>query len=101
MQHVPRAIERLAELLDDEDPRVVASAATALCDRGGVAPRAWEGERLEIVPAVDLDALRASLAARIASLAASRQPAELPPAAAATVEVPGAAPSAPGSGAEP
>ena len=72
LAHVPRAVDRLASLLDDSDPRVVQSAATALMDRAGVAPRAWEGERLEIVAAVDVDALRASLAQRVAGLVVAR-----------------------------
>ena len=37
-QKAPRAIQRLAELLEDKDPRVVISAATALLDRAGVTP---------------------------------------------------------------
>jgi len=73
LAHVPTAILRLASLLDSDDERIVAAAATALMDRAGVAPRAWEGERLEVVASVDVDALRTSLAARVAGLVAARE----------------------------
>jgi hypothetical protein len=73
LAHVPAAIDRLASLLDSKDERIIAAAATALMDRAGVAPRAWEGERLEIVATVDVDALRASLAARVAGLVVARE----------------------------
>lgn len=76
LAHVPAAVERLADMLDSTDERVVVAAACGLMDRAGVAPRAWEGERLEVVASVDVDALRAQLAARVAGLV---QPA-LPPA---------------------
>jgi hypothetical protein len=38
-QKSPRAMQRLAELLEVEDPRVVISAATAILDRAGVTPK--------------------------------------------------------------
>lgn len=75
LSHVPRAVQRLAELLDSSDERVVAAAATAIMDRAGVAPRAWEGERLEVA-VVDVDALRAKVEERLARL----QPVDVQPA---------------------
>jgi hypothetical protein len=72
LSHVPRAVAKLAELLNSEDERVVAAAATALMDRAGVAPRSWEGEHLEVVASVDPAALRSLLEARLARLAKSR-----------------------------
>jgi hypothetical protein len=37
-QKSPRAIQRLAELLEAGDPRVVIAAATAILDRAGITP---------------------------------------------------------------
>lgn len=70
LEHAPRAIATLAELLDDEDARVRIAAAEGLLDRAGLKPFATEPERIEVtaVP-VDVDALRAALAARVAGLA--------------------------------
>lgn len=33
-QHCPRAIERLAEIMDGDDPRAAAAASNSLLDRG-------------------------------------------------------------------
>jgi hypothetical protein len=67
----PKAISTLASLLDAEDPRVRVAAAEGLLDRAGLRPFSLEPERVEIaaVP-VDVEALRRSLAARVAQLAA-------------------------------
>ncbi len=70
LSYAPRALKRLGELLDSDDERVVATAAEALLDRAGLKPYALEPERHEVaVATVDVDALRATLAARVAGLA--------------------------------
>lgn len=74
--YVPAVVERLAILaLESPDERVAVAAGLALCGVAGVAPRAEEGQRIEIVSTVDLDALRATLAARVAGLVLAREPA--------------------------
>lgn len=70
LSYAPRAIERLAELVGSKDERVAVAAAEGLLDRAGLRPYALEPERHEVaVAAVDVDALRATLAARVAGLA--------------------------------
>jgi hypothetical protein len=94
LKHAPRAISTLADLLGDEDPRVRISAAEGLLDRAGLRPFSLETERVEIaaVP-VDVEALRAQLAARVAQLAAEPgveappMPGEAPAASSRVIEV--------------
>jgi hypothetical protein len=70
LKHAPKAIRTLAALLDDQDPRVRVAAAEGLLDRAGLRPYSLEPERHEVaVAAVDVDALRATLTARVAALA--------------------------------
>lgn len=88
LSHAPKAIETLAALLDDEDPRVRVAAAEGLLDRAGLRPYSLEPERVEVtaVP-VDVDALRSALAARVEALAAAAgvgEPRALAPAPAAS-----------------
>lgn len=86
LSYAPKAVETLAKLLDSEDERVRVAAAEGLLDRAGLRPYSLEPERLEVtaVP-VDVDELRAQLAARVASLVQAT--ASTPPAARALVEV--------------
>ncbi len=68
--HAPKAIETLAQLLDNEDSRVRVAAAEGLLDRAGLRPFSLEPERVQVTAAVvDVDALRAELARRLVSLA--------------------------------
>lgn len=69
----PKAITRLADLLDSKDERVVVAAAEGLLDRAGLKPYALEPERVEVSVGVDVDALRAQLAARVAGLVLARE----------------------------
>jgi hypothetical protein len=87
LSFAPKAIATLAALLDDQDPRVRVAAAEGLLDRAGLRPFALEPERLEVtaVP-VDVDSLRAQLAARLGALIQAAAPA-LP---AAEADIPGA-----------
>lgn len=71
LSYAPRAIERLGELLDSEDPRVVAVAATALLDRGGVRPHTADLPVEAAPPPADVEDLRRRLAERVAGLASS------------------------------
>lgn len=93
----PKAIATLGALLDDPDPSVRRQAAEGLLDRAGLRPFAYEPERVEVAHVVDVDGLRAALAARVEALASAggvQVPPALPdaPAAAeATVEVSAAA----------
>jgi hypothetical protein len=89
-EHTARAIERLADMLDHPDGRVVVAAASTLLDRGWGKPEQAVIADVQVA-AVDVDALRASLAARLDALAAAQgveAPPALPdaPAAAQTVE---------------
>ncbi len=68
LSHAPKAIETLAKLLDSEDERVRVAAAEGLLDRAGLRPYSLEPERIEVSTPVDLDALRAALAVRVAGL---------------------------------
>jgi hypothetical protein len=80
LSHAPHAIERLAAMLDSKDERVVVAAAEGILDRAGLKPFALEPERHEVaVATVDVEALRASLAARVAGLAAAHPAEALPP----------------------
>ncbi len=45
LSHAPKAIARLAELLDDKDPRVRLAAAEGILDRAGVKPIALDEEQ--------------------------------------------------------
>jgi hypothetical protein len=87
LSFAPKAIERLAAMLDSEDERVVIAAAEGLLDRAGLKPYALEPERHEVaVATVDVESMRAALAARLTALVARPQEPELvalPP----TVEV--------------
>jgi hypothetical protein len=86
LKQAPRAIATLAALLGDEDPRVRIAAAEGLLDRAGLRPYSLEPERHEVaVATVDVEALRASLAVRVAALALAEAPAL--PAAATEVDV--------------
>jgi hypothetical protein len=93
--HTARAIERLADMLDDEDGRVVVAAASTLLDRGWGKPEQAVVAEVSVA-AVDVDALRATLAARVAQLASRTSGPEATPAL-----PPGASEGAPpdGSGA--
>ncbi len=73
LSYAPRAIKTLADLLGDGDPRVRVAAAEGLLDRAGLKPFSLEPERVEVTATVDVDALRAALAARLAGLAAARE----------------------------
>jgi hypothetical protein len=69
LSYSTRAIETLASLLEDADSRVRESAAEALLDRAGLRPYSLEPERMEVaVATVDVEALRAQLARRLAGL---------------------------------
>jgi hypothetical protein len=71
LKYAPKAIETLAELMDDHDPRVRVAAAEGLLDRAGLRPYALEPERIEVRSSVDVEALRAILVARaVAALGA-------------------------------
>lgn len=71
LSHAPYAIQRLRDLLDSGDEGVVAEAARALLDRGGLRPYSVEPEKIEItaIP-INVDELRESLMVRVAALAA-------------------------------
>jgi hypothetical protein len=88
LSFAPKAIERLAAMLDDSDGRVVVAAAAGLLDRAGLRPYSLEPERVEVTPAVNVDALRAMLATRVAGLARAA-------AHAAPIELAAHAPSSP------
>lgn len=45
LAHAPRAVEKLAELLENADPRVALAAAEGLLDRAGVRPVALDAEQ--------------------------------------------------------
>jgi hypothetical protein len=77
LSYAPRAIDALAACLDHADARVRVAAAEGLLDRAGLRPFSLEPERVEIAHTVDVDALRASLAARLASFAASSSTVEV------------------------
>jgi hypothetical protein len=79
LSYAPQAIERLAFMLDDPDGRVVVAAATGLLDRAGLRPYSLEPERVEVASTVDVEALRAVLAARLARLADGPVVEALPP----------------------
>jgi hypothetical protein len=90
---MPKAIAALEVLLDDPDPRVRSQVALGVIDRAGLRPFGLEPERVEVMHTVDVEALRASLAARLEALAAAGGPEEppalpgAPAASAAIVEV--------------
>ena len=76
--YAPEAVHVLAVLLrSDPDPRVRIAAAEGLLDRAGLRPYALEPERMELTSPVDIDALRASLALRVAGMATTPAPATL------------------------
>lgn len=88
--HAPWCVERLRQLAEDDDPRVALEANKAMLDRAGVAPRAFEPERVEVTHTVDVDALRNALQARLEAIAAAGEvqvPPALPDAPAASEEV--------------
>jgi hypothetical protein len=65
-----KSILRLAELLDDADPRMRYAAATALLDRAGVGPLKVEADRIELaVGTLDVEDAGARLAARLEAIA--------------------------------
>ena len=80
LSYAPRAIRKLASLLDSEDERVVVAAAEGLLDRAGLKPYSTEPELQAVVTAtVDVETMRSLLAARLTALAAQREEhAELP-----------------------
>ncbi len=78
LSHAPKAIERLAAMLDSKEERVVVAAAEGLLDRAGLRPFALEPERVEVTTPVDVDALRAALAVRVAALAPTVEVGALP-----------------------
>jgi hypothetical protein len=73
LRYAPKAIDTLAACLDHADARVRVSAAEGLLDRAGLRPYSLEPERVEVVASVDVDALRASLAARVAGIVLARE----------------------------
>jgi hypothetical protein len=74
LSYAPKAIERLAEMLDSDDERVVVAAAEGLLDRAGLKPFSTEPERHEVITAsVDVEATRLTLAARLAALVTGQQ----------------------------
>lgn len=76
--HTERAIERLAAMLDAGDGRVVVAAASVLLDRGWGKPE--QAVLADVtVTRVDMEGLRAQLAARVAALGAGPV-VEVPPA---------------------
>lgn len=68
---IPKAIRVIDGLLDDPDPEVRQKTATAVLDRVGLRGWSIEPERVELTTPVDVDALRAVLAVRVAALAAA------------------------------
>lgn len=69
LSHAPKAITRLAKLLNSADERVQVAAAEGLLDRAGLRPYALEPERIDVrTMVVDPDALRAHLLARAEAL---------------------------------
>ena len=73
LQYAPKAVHTLANLLDSDDERVRVAAAEGLLDRAGLRPYSLEPERVEVVASVDVDALRASLAQRVAGIVLARE----------------------------
>ena len=76
--HTPKAIERLAAMLDHEDGRVVVAAATSLLDRAWGRPEQSVVADVSVTSSVDVEALRATLEARLARLVAGQVVEALP-----------------------
>src|SRR5262249_40374615 len=74
LSHAPKAIARLAAMLDSDDERVVIAAAEGLLDRAGLKPFSTEPTRHEVITAtLDVEDMRLALAARLAALVAGQQ----------------------------
>ena len=89
-RYTEKAVETLAALLDHDNPHVRRMAAVDLLDRGHGRPDVSVHAAVEMTHAVDVDALRASLAARVTALVAGaggEPPLALPDASAGRLEI--------------